>query len=66
MMYGAMWSLDMSFDTGTYVVCSVIISYTRQPTLTSFNFAVRDVVNYMAAQRRIRVREKENKKTTDS
>ena len=62
MMYGAMWSLGMSFDTGVFAICFVILNYTRQPTLNSFNYAVRDMVNYMAAQRRIRVRERKHRK----
>ena len=55
MTYGTMWSLDMPFDAGFFAICFVILSYTRQSSITSFNYAVRDIVNYMAAEKRIRV-----------
>lgn len=59
MMYGTMWSLDMPFDTGFFAICFVILSYTRQSSVNSFNYAVGDVISYMAAQTRIRVGENE-------
>ncbi len=55
MMYGTMWSLDMRFDTRLFTVSYILLSYTHQSSITYFNFAIRDLLNYMAAQKRIRV-----------
>jgi len=56
MMYGTMWSMDMTFDTRLFTISYVILTYTHQSSVNYFNFAVRDLLNYMAAQKRIRVR----------
>jgi len=55
MMYGTMWSLDMRFDTRLFTISYVILTYTHQSSVNNFNYAIRDVLNYMAAQKRIRV-----------
>jgi hypothetical protein len=55
MMYGTMWSMDMTFDTRLFTISYVILTYTHQSSINFFNFAVRDLLNYMAAQKRIRV-----------
>jgi hypothetical protein len=56
MIYGAMWSLDMRFDTRFYTMSYVLLNYTRQSSVSYFNYAFRDLLNYLAAQKRIRVR----------
>jgi hypothetical protein len=55
LMYGTMWSLDMRFDTRLFTVSYVVLSYTQQSSVNYFNYAIRDLLNYMAAQKRIRV-----------
>jgi len=55
MMYGTMWSLDMRFDTRLFTIMYILLTYTRQSSVNNFNFAIRDLLNYMAAQKRIRV-----------
>ena len=54
-IYGTMWFLKMKFDTRIFTLLYVLLNYTRQSSINYFNFAVRDLLNYMAAQRRIRV-----------
>ncbi|CAF4354696.1 unnamed protein product [Rotaria socialis] len=54
MIYGTMWSLNLKFDTRSFTLLYVLVNYTRQSCITYFNFAIRDVLNYMAAQKRIR------------
>ncbi|CAF3680029.1 unnamed protein product [Rotaria sordida] len=54
MMYGTMWLLDMKFDTRIFTLSYVLINYTRQSCISYFNFAIHDLLHYMAAQKRIR------------
>ncbi|CAF3773412.1 unnamed protein product [Rotaria sp. Silwood1] len=54
MMHGTMWSFDMKFDTRVFTLSYVLVNYTRQSCINYFNFAIRDLLNYMAAQKRIR------------
>ncbi|CAF1384435.1 unnamed protein product [Rotaria sordida] len=54
MMYGAMWTFNIKFDTGLFTLLYVLLNYTRQCCITFFNFAIHDVLNYIAAQKRIR------------
>jgi hypothetical protein len=55
MMYGTMWSLDTRFDTRLFTIMYILLTYTRQSSVNNFNYAIRDLLNYMAAQKRIRV-----------
>ena len=55
MIYGTMWSLDMRFDTRLFAVLYILLSYTRTSTVNNFNFAARDLLIYLAAEKRIRV-----------
>ncbi len=55
LMYGTMWSLDMRFDTRLFTISYILLTYTHQSSITYFNFAIRDLLNYMAAEKRIRV-----------
>ncbi|CAF3943944.1 unnamed protein product [Rotaria sp. Silwood1] len=52
-MYGTMWLFDIKFDTGVFTLSYVLLSYTRISCITFFNMAIRDLLNYMAAQKRI-------------
>src|ERR1700749_433261 len=54
LMYGTMWSLDMRFDARLFTVSYVILTYTHTARVSHFNFAIRDILNYLAAQKRIR------------
>ncbi|CAF4261392.1 unnamed protein product [Rotaria sordida] len=54
MMYGTMWLFDMKFDTRIFTLSYVLVNYTRQSCINYFNFAIRDLLHYMAAQKRIR------------
>ncbi|CAF4578087.1 unnamed protein product [Rotaria sp. Silwood2] len=54
MMYGTMWLFDMKFDTRVFTLSYILLNYTRQSCINYFNFAIRDLLNYMAAQKRIR------------
>jgi hypothetical protein len=56
LMFGTMWSMDMRFDTRLFTISYVILTYTHQSSVHYFNFAIRDLLNYMAAEKRIRVR----------
>ncbi|CAF3993643.1 unnamed protein product [Rotaria sp. Silwood1] len=53
-MYGAMWTFNIKFDTGLFTLLYVLLNYTRQCCITFFNFAIHDILNYIAAQKRIR------------
>jgi hypothetical protein len=55
LMYGTMWSLDMRFDTRLFTISYILLTYTHQSSVSYFNFAIRDLFNYMAAEKRIRV-----------
>jgi hypothetical protein len=55
MIYGTMWSLDMRFDTRIFTILYILLTSTRQSSVYYFNFAIRDLLNYMAAEKRIRV-----------
>ena len=54
-MYGTMWSLNMQFDLKFFTLSHVLLSYMQQSSVKHFNYALRDLLNYMAAQERIRV-----------
>lgn len=51
-----MWASNIQFDTGLFTLLYVLLTYTRQCCINFFNMAIRDVLNYIAAERRIRVR----------
>lgn len=55
LIFGTMWSLNMSFDIRMFTVSYVILTYTQQSSVNYFNYAIRDLLNYMAAEKRIRV-----------
>lgn len=55
MMYGTMWSFDMRFDTRIFTIVYVLLGYIQLSSVNFFNFAIRDILNYLAAQERIRV-----------
>ena len=55
LMYGTLWTLDMRFDTRLFTISYILLSHTHSSSVSYFNFAIRDLLNYMAAQKRIRV-----------
>jgi hypothetical protein len=53
-MYGTMWSLDMRFDTGFFVVAFCMLK-SLEFSLLCFGNGIRNLVNYLAAAKRIQV-----------
>ncbi|UJR31956.1 hypothetical protein I4U23_019429 [Adineta vaga] len=53
MMYGAMWSLGIQFDTRFFAVASCMLGYMRLSIVDFFNYAIRYLVYYWAAKNRI-------------
>ncbi|UJR14779.1 hypothetical protein I4U23_001767 [Adineta vaga] len=53
-MYGSMWLLNIRFDTRFFTMSYILLNYTRQCNVTYFNFAIRDLLQYIAAEKRIR------------
>ncbi|CAF3968250.1 unnamed protein product [Rotaria sordida] len=53
MMYGTMWWLNIRFDIRFFAVASCLLSHMRLIVIDFFNFAVKALVHYMAAQKRI-------------
>jgi hypothetical protein len=56
MMYGAMWSLDLRFDTRFFAVAFCILGFMRICVIEYFTSAVRELSHYLPAQKRIKVR----------
>ncbi len=55
MMYGAMWSLEIKFDTRFFALASCMLGYMRLSIVDFFSFGVRGLVHYLAAKTRIQV-----------
>jgi hypothetical protein len=55
LIYGTMWWLNMRFDSRLFVMSYSLLSYTRNSSMNNFSMALRDLINYVAAQKRIRV-----------
>ncbi|CAF3410899.1 unnamed protein product [Rotaria socialis] len=53
MMYGTMWSLGIHFDTRFFAVASCMLGYMRLSIIDFFTFAVRHLVHFLAAKKRI-------------
>jgi hypothetical protein len=53
-MYGIMWSLDMRFDTRFFAVASCMLGHLEY-SLLEFGKGMGDLVNYLAAAKRIQV-----------
>jgi hypothetical protein len=58
MMYGTMWSLGIQFDTRFFAVAACMLGYMRLSIVDFFTYAIRYLVYYIAAKRRIEVRRK--------
>jgi hypothetical protein len=56
MMYGTMWSLGIKFDTRFFALAVCMLGYMRLSIIDFFSFAVRFLVYYWAAKKRIQVR----------
>ncbi|UJR10923.1 hypothetical protein I4U23_015108 [Adineta vaga] len=52
-MFTTMWSLDMRFDTKFFAVTMCMLAHLRNNVVHQFTIAVRNFVQYIAAQRRI-------------
>lgn len=55
MMYGAMWALDLRFDTRLFAIASCMLGFMRLTVVEYFSVAIRDLSNYFPAQKRIEV-----------
>lgn len=55
MMYATMWLLNIRFDPQFFAIGSCLLTYMRTTTVEYFGYAVRDLVHYISAQRRIQV-----------
>jgi hypothetical protein len=55
LIYGTMWWLNMRFDARLFVMSFSLLSYIRNACMNNFSVALRDLVNYIAAEKRIRV-----------
>jgi hypothetical protein len=53
-MYGSMWSFDMHFDTRFFAVAFCMLTY-LEFSLFFFGSGIRNLVNYLAAAKRIQV-----------
>jgi hypothetical protein len=53
-MYGIMWLLDMRFDTRFFAVASCMLGHLEY-SLLEFGKGMGDLVNYLAAAKRIQV-----------
>ncbi len=45
----------MRFDSRLFVISYSLLIYTRNSSMNNFNQAIRDLINYVAAEKRIRV-----------
>ena len=50
MMYGAMWSLDLRFDTRFFAIASCMLGFMRISVIEYFTGAVRDFSHYLSAK----------------
>jgi len=55
MMCAAMWSFNIQFDTRFFAIASCMLGYMRLSVVDFFHYAIRYLVNYIAAQKRIQV-----------
>jgi hypothetical protein len=55
MMYGTMWSIGIKFDTRFFALAACMLAYMRLSIVEFFNYAVRNLVYYLAAKKRIEV-----------
>jgi hypothetical protein len=55
MLYATMWALNIRFDPHFFAVASYLLAYMRMTVVEFFNYGVKNLVNYMSAQKRIQV-----------
>jgi hypothetical protein len=55
MMYGAMWSSGIQIDTRFFALAACMLGYMRLSIVDFFTFAIRNLVHYLAARKRIQV-----------
>lgn len=61
LMYGTMWQLGRKLDTRFFALAACMLAYMRLSIVDFFNYAVRFLVHYWAAKKRIEVSEKISK-----
>jgi hypothetical protein len=55
MMCGTMWSVGIKFDTRFFAVAACMLGYMRLSIVDMFTYAVRNLVHYLAAKKRLQV-----------
>ncbi|CAF0892753.1 unnamed protein product [Didymodactylos carnosus] len=53
LMYGTMWYLNMAFDTKYFAVAYCLLAYLKWSVAEVFSYAVRNLVEYLSARKRI-------------
>ncbi|CAF1094580.1 unnamed protein product [Didymodactylos carnosus] len=53
LMYGAMWYLNIALDTKYFTISYCLLAYLRLSVVDFFNYAVRNLVQYLSARKRI-------------
>jgi len=54
-MYGTMWSLGIKLDTKFFALAACMLGYMRLSIVDFFTYAMRNLVHYLAAKKRIEV-----------
>jgi len=54
-MYGAMWKLDIRFDTRFFAVAYILLTHSELFVMDWFTEAIRNLAKYIAAVKRIQV-----------
>ncbi|CAF4106053.1 unnamed protein product [Rotaria sordida] len=54
MMYGTMWWFNIRFDIHFFAVASCLLGHMKLSVVEYFNFGMKYLIHYMAAQKRIR------------
>ena len=55
MMYGTMWATNTPIDTRFFAVAACMLGYMRLSIVDFFTYAIRNLVHYLAARKRIQV-----------
>ena len=56
MMYGTLLSLNMPIDTRFFALAACMLGYMRLSIVDFFSYAIRNLVHYSAAKKRIEVK----------
>jgi hypothetical protein len=56
MIYVTIWIRDIPFDIRLFAILISLIGYMRMWTIDTYNYALRNLVHYLTARKRIQVR----------